>query len=249
MCTVKPKVTAQQKGEINLSSYKDYCLLKSEALKSDKVISIVPSRSGVIYQLRKTDVGAFTAPAMDIAELDDIASGFEMHLPKIPAHILMQIINFFRKVADRSGCEALAHILYDKRRNLYTVNVPKQKVSACSVRCVTDKEYPDYLIHVMDIHSHNVMPAEFSETDDNDEKATRLYAVVGTLDKAMPEISVRASCAGYYIPVSAGDVFESDFKAYPCPGDWHNQLTVEHEPKHALELKNSDLLMPQRELV
>jgi hypothetical protein len=47
----------------------------------------------------------------------------------------------------------------------------------------------------MDIHSHNTMPAKFSFIDDQDEKATRLYAVLGKLDGYWPGIDLRLSCS------------------------------------------------------
>lgn len=87
-----------------------------------------------------------------------------------------------------------------------------------------EEDYPEHLIHVMDIHSHNTMPAKFSEIDDADEKATRLYAVVGRLDKVFPDITVRASCAGKFISVNPETVFETAFKAYQYPPVWEKQI-------------------------
>ena len=63
----------------------------------------------------------------------------------------------------------------------------------------------------MDFHSHNTMPAVFSGTDNADEKETRLYAVAGRLNRTFPEITVRAGCAGKFIPLNPEDVFEGGF--------------------------------------
>ncbi|MFQ7749656.1 MAG: hypothetical protein ACLRJV_21190 [Eubacteriales bacterium] len=49
----------------------------------------------------------------------------------------------------------------------------------------------DRYIHYADLHSHNRMPAVFSKTDDHDERATRVYMVVGRLDR----YSRRSRCA------------------------------------------------------
>lgn len=111
-------------------------------------------------------------------------------------HILMFVLNFFKRLSERYEVEALVHILYDTIHRKYTLRVPKQELTAVSVDSVMEEDYPDYLIHVMDIHSHNTMPAKFSDTDDRDEKATRLYAVAGRFDQVFPEIAVRASCGG-----------------------------------------------------
>ena len=92
-----------------------------------------------------------------------------------------------------------------------------------------EEEYPEHLIHVMDIHSHNTMPAKFSSIDDNDEKATRMYAVVGRLDKVFPEITVRASCAGKFVYLQPQEVFETNFKAYPYPSIWDEKIKFQKE--------------------
>lgn len=230
-CLVKPRVIAQSKGKtIPLPSYKEYCLSVEEAQNSMKPITLVPSRDGKIYEIRKTQVGTFTAPADCLPELQEVYSGFQMQLPKIPMHILMFIVNFFEKLSNDSKLEALVHILFDSIQGKYTIRVPHQELTHTSVHSVMEEEYPEYLIHVMDIHSHNTMPAKFSEIDDNDEKATRLYAVVGRLDRVFPDITVRASCGGKFIPLRPENVFETNFKAYPYPLMWDKQITIKNDP-------------------
>ena len=226
-CLVKPRVTAQSKGEtVRMPSYKECCLTAADAQASDKPIIILPARDGKIYEMRKTPIGTFTAPADFLPELPEAHGGFEMALPKIPMHILMFIINFFQKLSDRFELEALVHILYDTVRRKYAIRVPRQELTHVSVRSVMEEEYPEHMIHVMDIHSHNTMPAKFSPVDDDDEKATRLYAVVGRLDKVFPDITVRASCAGKFICLKPQDVFETSFKAYPYPSIWDEKIDL-----------------------
>lgn len=229
-CLVKPRVTAQSKGKVMpLPSYKEYCASAEDAQASAKPIVIFPARNGKIYEMRKTSVGTFTAPAENLPELPEVHSEFKMELPKIPMHILMFIINFFERLSECLELEALVHILYDTVRHKYTIRVPQQELTHTSVHSVMEEEYAEHLIHVMDIHSHNTMPAKFSETDDQDEKATRLYAVVGRLDKVFPDIAVRASCAGRFIPVRPEEVFETKFKAYPYPPIWDEKITFKDD--------------------
>ncbi len=238
-CTVKPRVIAQSKGEVHIPSYKDYCSSIEEAQKSAKPIVILPSRQGVLYEMRKTSVGTFIAPAARLPEFSPVSTGFQMTLPKIPMHILMFILNFFEKLSRQYRVEALVHILYDTMHGKYTIRVPKQELTRASVHSVLEEEYPEHLIHVMDIHSHNTMPARFSPIDDEDEKATRLYAVVGKLDQVFPDITVRASCAGKFIPLCPEDVFETNFKAYPYPQTWDQQIVMNEKtviPKTSAEL-------------
>lgn len=228
-CLVKPRVTAQSKGEQRLPSYKECCLTLADAQASTKPIVILPARNGKIYEMRKTPVGTFTAPADYLPEFPEVHSGFQMALPKIPMHILMFIINFFEKLSDRYELEALVHILYDTVHHKYTIRVPQQELTHTSVHSVMEEDYPEYLIHVMDIHSHNTMPAKFSVIDNDDEKATRLYAVVGRLDKVFPDITVRAGCAGKYVYLQPQEVFETNFKAYPYPSIWDEKIAFHRQ--------------------
>lgn len=226
-CIVKPRIKAQSKGEvIHLSSYKEFCSTEEEAHGSSKAIVLLPSSDGRVYQMRKTPVGTFTAQAGNLPEFPEVKPGFQMGLPKIPMHLLMFIWDFFAKLSERYELEALVHILYDMHSKEYTVRVPKQKLTHVSVDSVLDEEYPDHLIHVMDIHSHNTMPAKFSAVDDADEKPTRLYAVMGMLHRAFPDICVRASCAGHFIPVDPIDVFDTKATNFPHPSIWDEQIDL-----------------------
>ena len=176
--------------------------------------------------MRKTPVGTFTAQADFLPEFPDVIPGFQMAVPKIPMQLLLFIWDFFARLSESYALEALVHILYDTKRNKYTVRIPKQKLTHTSVDSVMEEDYPEHLIHVMDIHSHNTMPAEFSPVDDEDEKPTRLYAVMGRLDKVLPDITVRASCGGKFIPVEPADVFDIKFTAFPHPKIWDKKLEL-----------------------
>ena len=231
-CIVKPRIKAQSKGEIiPLSSYKELCLTGEETRNSQKAIILMPSSDGRIYQIRKTPIGSFAAQADNLPEFQTVVPGFQMTLPKIPMQILMLIWDFFSSLSEEYKLEALVHILYDTKRGKYTVRVPKQRLTHVSVDSVTDEEYPEHMIHVMDIHSHNTMPAKFSAIDDEDEKPTRLYAVMGRLDKAFPDIRVRASCGGKFIPVRPTDVFDTKASVLAHPKNWDDQLRLSNHEK------------------
>lgn len=235
-CIVKPRINAQSKGEvISLSSYKEFCSTLADARKSDKAIVLLPSSDGRVYQMRKTPVGTFTAQAGNLSEFPDIVQGFQMTVPKIPMHLLLFIWDFFAGLSERYTLEALVHILYDTKRNKYTVRIPKQKLTHTSVNSVMEEDYPEHMIHVMDIHSHNIMPAEFSSIDDEDEKPTRLYAVMGRLDKVLPDIMVRASCGGKFIPVEPADVFDIKSTSFPHPKIWDEKIELP-KPEELLAL-------------
>lgn len=121
--------------------------------------------------------------------------------------------------------------LYDTLHHRYTIRVSQQELTHTSVHPIMEEDYPEYMIHVMDIHSHNTMLAKFSPIDDEDKKATRLYAVVGRLNKVFPDITVRVSCAGKFIPVCPEEVFETNYKAYPYPKMWDQKIEFNKETK------------------
>lgn len=221
-CIVKLFKRAQTKGEA-LSGIKEPCLTKAEAAQTNKPIVLLPSKDGRVYEQRRNEIGCFTAPAENVREFEDIRAEFKMALPKIPAHIFSKIMGFFKSISDELHYEVLVHILYDTERKEYIIKVPKQKISEFSVNSETDAPYPDRYIHVMDFHSHNTMPAAFSGTDNADEKETRLYAVAGRFNRTFPEITVRAGCAGKFIPLNPEDVFEGDFFG-SYPEEWKESI-------------------------
>ena len=137
--------------------------------------------------------------------------------------MLSEIISFFRYFADRKNvCEALVNVYWDDENEEYVIKVPEQKVGGAVVNTILpDSE--DNLTHVMDIHSHNYMKAYFSETDNADEKATRIYTVIGRLDKLLPDISTRISVGGKFVDISPSDIFEYPFDDFPT--EWLDNVT------------------------
>ena len=212
-CIVKLFKKAQTKGEA-LSGIKELCLTKAEAAQTNKPIVLLPSKDGRVYEQRRNEIGCFTAPAENVREFEDIRAEFKMALPKIPAHIFSKVMGFFKSISDELHYEVLVHILYDTEEKEYIIKVPKQRISEASVNSETDEPYPDRYIHVMDFHSHNTMPAVFSGTDNADEKETRLYAVAGRFNRTFPEITVRAGCAGKFIPLNPEAIRRSGKKTY-----------------------------------
>ena len=221
-CIVKLFKKAQTKGEA-LSGIKELCLTKAEAAQTNKPIVLLPSKDGRVYEQRRNEIGCFTAPAENVREFEDIRAEFKMALPKIPAHIFSKVMGFFKSISDELHYEVLVHILYDTEEKEYIIKVPKQRISEASVNSETDEPYPDRYIHVMDFHSHNTMPAVFSGTDNADEKETRLYAVAGRFNRTFPEITVRAGCAGKFIPLNPEDVFEGNFFG-SYPQEWKENI-------------------------
>lgn len=206
VCAVKPTVTAQKKGIMPFPPYKGLFGNMDQAEQSDKAIAYIPARDGKVYEMRRNEIGTFTAPSMRIAELEDIRAGFQMSLPRLPAALLTQIIAFFRRVCVDYGrdMEALVNVLWDREKGEYVLHVPPQRIDKASVETdLSAQPDPSRYLHVMDVHSHNTMAARFSRTDDLDEQATRLYMVIGRLDRYYPDIRCRFACGGRHVEIPA----------------------------------------------
>jgi hypothetical protein len=222
-CVVKPEVRAQSKGDA-LPAYKGIFTDLSAALSSDKVISIVPGRDGYLYEIRREDIGTFTTRTL-CRELPEVRAGFIPALPPIPQALTLEIISFFRSMLREDGnYEAIVNILWDKELKTFCAYVPAQTVTRTRAVAEVNNPNSDRFLHYMDVHSHNVMPAKFSGIDDADEKATRVYAVFGRLDRFLPQISVRISNGGKYLAIDPALVFEPLGKAYPA--SWDALVTV-----------------------
>ena len=211
VCSVKPTVTAQKKGILSFPAYKAVCESVEAAEKANVPICYIPSQNGQIYEMRRNEIGTFIAPSSKIVELDMVRAGFQMNLPRLPAAKLAEIISFFRRVCAAYDCcmEALVNVYWDRVEQEYILHVPAQQATAVSVETdLSDRPDESRYYLVMEVHSHNMMAARFSRTDDADEQATRLYMVIGRLDRFYPEIRCRFACGGQYIEIPAEQVCE-----------------------------------------
>ena len=66
------------------------------------------------------------------------------------------------------------------------------------------------------------MRAVFSAIDDQDERGTRLYLVIGRLDRYFPEISARISCGGSFVPIEPSLVLEGLGSSFPA--EWSGKV-------------------------
>lgn len=221
-CLVKPRVTAQSKG---IAAYKGVFASLEEARASDKTICTIPGGDGRVYELRKNELGEFIAPRNNVTDLTEVRAGFTPALPLVPIGVLAQIISFFRcYMSGGEQFEAMAHIYWDKREERFVVRVPKQSVTKAHIDAdLSQDDLPeDRYLHYIDIHSHNSMEAKFSPVDDDDEQATRIYIVVGRLDKFFPDITVRMSCGGAYLELPPGCVLENFGALFPQ--EWRSNV-------------------------
>lgn len=223
-CLVKPRVTVQSKG---IASYKGVFASLEEARASGKAICTIPGGDGRVYELRKNELGEFIAPKDSVSDLGSVRAGFTPALPLVPMELLAQIISFFRCcMTGPEEFEALAHILWDKQEQKFVVRIPEQTVTKAHIDAKLNRDDlpEERYLHYIDIHSHNSMEAKFSPVDDEDERATRIYIVVGRLDKFFPDITVRMSCGGTYLTLPPGCVLESFGAVFPA--EWRTQVKL-----------------------
>jgi len=238
-CYVKPKVEMKTKG--NAATYKGKFGTLEEARASDKVICLIPSNDGRIYELRKMEQGEFIAPKNNVTDFAEVRAGFTPALPKIPGSLMGQIIAFFRAfMTENEENEALALIYWDKVKQEFFAYVPKQTVCKVEIEAnLHDCPYDDaerYICYA-DIHSHNSMEAFFSAKDDSDEYSTGLYFVLGKLDQFYPDIKARIFCGDTFVPIDPDTVIEGLEQQFPV--EWLDQVTIQKKKGARFE-KDSD---------
>lgn len=236
VCKVKPTISAQKKGV--LRPYKGFYESIAQARASQSSICYFPSGDGKLYELRRNEIGEFCTPANPIREFEVVRAGFTPALPLIPAHFMRRVIAFFRSACREKEQEALVNVLWDREKKEYQLYVPKQTVTAVSVETdLSDMPDPSRYLHVADIHSHNTMPAKFSKIDDGDERATRIYIVIGRLNRYFPEICCRISNGGQFLEIPASEIIE-DF-GLETPSFWNGLIQVKKSTVGSSEVQDA----------
>jgi hypothetical protein len=233
-CIVKPTVHMQKKGVMSCG-YKGFFPTLTQARQSDKTICFIPGHDGRVYERRVSPAGEFITTTGNVSMLDSISPGFTPALPRIPYTLMAQAVSLFRCLMtagiNEHPLEALVNIYWDKETEAFFLDVPHQKVGRASVDAVLDNEEllnSDRYIHYADLHSHNDMKAVFSKRDDHDERANRVYMVIGRLDRYYPEISVRICNGGTFLPIRPDLVLEpSPLTAFPS--QWLQNISLLEE--------------------
>ena len=236
-CKVRPHIAAQSKG---IASYKGIFSSLEEMEKAPNVINLVPARDGHVYEIRCLESGRFITRATNIPELSEIREGFHSNLPLIPFELVQQVIGFFRSyMREGAETEALVRVYWDRLEERFLLDIPHQKVSKTRIFADIPID-PDWnnLLHYADIHSHNSMAARFSEIDDEDEKANRLYLVMGRLDQYFPEVSARICNGGTFLPIHPGDVLEGVPREFPSW--WSNRVQLMAGQQHLSTQQNGE---------
>ena len=204
-----------------------------EARKSDSVNRYLIDQDGNFYRYHASVFGEMVVKTSEIpATIVD--EYFEWQLPKIPSELFGQIIGFFKHFAenDKRPLEVALRVYWDSEQKQFVLECPKQIVSPVRIELEYGEQFTGRnslrYIPVLEIHSHNVMRAFFSEVDDADEQAFCVYGVLGRLDREKIEMCFRAKCGDNFINLAADVIFDltSNPPSFDFPSEWLENVTV-----------------------
>lgn len=126
---------------------------------------------------------------------------------KVPKRILEGVISYFKT---QLPLEAICRVVYNHVTKEYYLHIPELvEATKVSVKALS---YPPLLPSehlVMEIHSHNKMPAFWSSVDDAAElDGMGIYGVIGHLDKKEPSMCFRATKEGCQKALEVSELFE-----------------------------------------
>lgn len=117
---------------------------------------------------------------------------FHFNGKKLPAHIMIQAHDFFRKVWNKQKTESSAYICYNAYTQKYKLFIPEQYVTAASVEhklepgAIKDGYYP-----IGTAHSHCDFSAYHSSIDTHDmEQMPGIHITIGHVDQDEPEYAI-----------------------------------------------------------
>lgn len=250
-----PDAFAGSKGAIQLGEGRfapSFFNSVEEALKSNQINRFVLSDTLEVFRVCKSPIGLMIAPSGDLTEeqykqlrsnigsLSKISPYFEWYLPKIPNSILQQIIQFFRAyVSDGEQYEVTLRVYYDLHKKEYIVDCPKQIVTPVYISFEQIEKYAGVnsqrYIPVLEVHSHNIMRAFFSETDNENEQSFNtsfgVFGVFGRLNRKEYESIFRAKFKESSVEFPIQAIFDFDdvnnFVDYPLV--WHRNVETRKE--------------------
>ena len=150
----------------------------------------------------------FRLAPCDVRGLADLETQIEMRLPRVPVEQMRAMLNLAQQAKNSHGepVEIIFHLLFDDGMNWHVV-IPEQVQLPASAKPLDDSVGSSYARALIEVHSHDDMPAWFSTFDDYDETGVRIYAVLGRVFDR-PEICVRVGLYGFRGEIPASLIFE-----------------------------------------
>lgn len=160
---------------------------------------------------------------MDIDCTEESSKEDSLHYrKKIPFSILSDFISLSNQFSTKYGVELHGDIYFDLNRDEFFMDIPHQVASSITVERIQDVELTLQKLNgirflkIMEIHSHHVMEPFPSRLDDyNERQGGVLYAIVGNVDKFLPDITLRRfdPHRDRHIDLDPNLVFESPFES------------------------------------
>ena len=179
---------------------------------ADKEVSSI--ESGTLYDYMFAANGTFihakneimdvTMPLSIIREKEKMIRGLHMLEPKLwlPKRVPAMDLRYMLHVAQAaSPNEILFYFRWSGAE--WRMDIPPQKSGHAAVQPLESGEYVP-----IEVHSHNIMPAFFSSTDNRDENGLRIYGVLGRVDRPVVDFKLRISIYGHYSVLPYQLVFE-----------------------------------------
>ncbi len=178
----------------------------------------LPAPSGLAYDYILAGNGVYlVAEHEHLAVCVPVAPGHIRGLPEVEPFVRLKCGKLPQGIWDRfvQGARLLAEyhsellmvITYSPEAG-FELRVPAQESGPTRIA------YEPVPHTVLELHSHHVLPACFSLTDDADEQGLRLYGVVGRLDREPVQVRLRVGAYGYFLPVLWTDVFEGEHPGF-----------------------------------
>ena len=184
--------------------YESYPLPANDALAYQYILS----GSGLFI---RTETRFFEAvlPVVScmVRGLEPLHHSFQLNVPRMPTRLLDTILSDARRARrtdEGRPDNGLNEVLYQFHHHGQTVQVKKPPQQATAVSVLAPGSHDANIL--CDLHSHGNMSAFFSQTDDADEQAAKLYAVMGKLD-TVPEMRLRVGVYGYWLALPVTAVF------------------------------------------
>lgn len=228
-----PDAFAGSKGAITKEGVKpSFFETVDQAIEAKGMKKYVVSGDGKVMEVKSSIIGKMVAEVNKVPA-PIINPSFTFDLPKIPNKILRQIIGFFRAfVSDDRNFEVALRVYWDCEDKCYIVECPKQTVTPVRIDLSYSEKYTGRhslrYVPVLEVHSHNVMRAFWSQTDDQDEQAYGIYGVFGRLDRAQIDMCFRVKNGENFVVIPAKEIFELSLENqdFSYPKEWNGKVTI-----------------------
>ena len=210
--------------------------IKTEDMEDDRIYTLVgkkgiftTKKSGAI-RVTKLEESYKDSTAKMLVRLDDVKTGLEVLVPKIPFKYYMQVLDYFREVHRVQGNEAGVTVFYRNERtdmdkvlelggdgvilhDDFIIYCPVQENSP-AIHIIEGEELYEYLLdnstQVLELHSHHTMGIGWSGTDDANMKNFRQYTVFNHIER-IGKTQTRSYFRGDFINFKDSDLFEIPF--------------------------------------